>query len=112
MGRTPLRALNSRVSCQSLAVAEADGIDAGDLVSGHAGLLDAGPMSFFDQGVAVTDAAGFYLDANLAAAGLRGGALDNFEVSTCLADLNDFHGSHRWGEGFSGFKVSRLNCGL
>jgi len=40
----------------------------------------------------VTDAARFYLDTNLATAWLRDRALDDFEISTWLADLNGFHG--------------------
>ena len=37
----------------------ADGVDdAGDLVAGRAGKLDAGPLAFFGERVAVADAAG------------------------------------------------------
>jgi hypothetical protein len=39
----------------------------------------------------VTDAARFYLDADLTTSGLRNWAVDNFEASPGLADLNSFH---------------------
>jgi hypothetical protein len=62
-----------------------------DFVAGDARVLDAGPVSFFHQHVAVADAAGFDLNANLLGAGLRDRALDYFKVSTGFADLNGFH---------------------
>ena len=70
----------------------ADGVDAsGDLVSGDARILNAGPDSFFHQHIAVTNATGLDLNADLTASGLRGWAFDDFEVSTGFADLNGFH---------------------
>jgi hypothetical protein len=69
-----------------------DGVDAsGNLVAGHTRIFDAGPVTFFDQSIAVTDSAGFYLDADLASSGIGDGAIDDFEISTWLADLNRFH---------------------
>jgi hypothetical protein len=68
-------------------------IDAsGDLVPRHARILNTRQQSLFHQRIAVTDAARFYLDTNLATVWLRDRALDDFEISTWLADLNGFHG--------------------
>jgi len=68
------------------------GVDAaGDLMAGNAWILNSWPVPFFYQRVAVADAAGFNLDAHLIASGLRRGALDDFEVSSGLADLHGFH---------------------
>ena len=64
----------------------------------------SGPVSFFDQHVAVADAAGFDLDAHLAAGGFGDGALDDFEISSGFADLDGFHIFHpqrEIGDGFS-----------
>jgi hypothetical protein len=70
----------------------ADLIDAaGNLVSGNAGILNARPKTFFHQRIAVADAAGFDFDAHLPAPGLGSWTLDDFEISTWLADLNGFH---------------------
>jgi hypothetical protein len=40
----------------------------------------------------VADAAGLNFNAHLPAAGLRNGTLDDFKISTGLADLDGFHG--------------------
>ena len=49
----------------------ADGIDpTGDFVSGHAWILEAGPMTLFYECVAVADTAGFDFDSDLGAGGL------------------------------------------
>jgi hypothetical protein len=70
----------------------ADRIDAsGDLVSGDAWIFQAWPDAFFDQSIAVANAAGFDFDADLATGGLGDWALDYFEISTGLADLDGFH---------------------
>jgi hypothetical protein len=65
---------------------------AGDFVSRHARILQAGPDAFFDQSVAMADAARFNFDADLAGAGLGNGAVDHFQISVGLADLDGFHG--------------------
>jgi hypothetical protein len=80
LARLPLRDL--RANCIN---------SSGDLVTRDAGILDAGPKAFFHEGIAVTDAARFHLDANLATGGLRDGTLYDFKISTGLADLNGFH---------------------
>src|SRR5690242_8653190 len=70
----------------------ADCIDAsGDLVSGDAWILNAGPLPFLHESVTVAYAAGFHFDTNLATGGLGDRAVDQFEISTRLADLNGFH---------------------
>jgi hypothetical protein len=63
-----------------------------DLVTRNAGILKSGPLSFFNERIAVADATRLDLDANLAARGLRDGTFHKFKVSTGLADLNGFHG--------------------
>ena len=71
----------------------AECVDAsGNLVAGHARILNAGPVSLFHQRIAVADAAGLNFNAHLPAAGLRNGTLDDFKISTGLADLDGFHG--------------------
>ncbi len=73
----------------------ADGIDAaGDFVSGNARILDAGPMAFFHERVAVADAAGFDFNAHLGAAGFGNISFDQFEIAAGLADLDGFHFRH------------------
>jgi hypothetical protein len=73
----------------------ADGVDAsGNFVSGDARILDAWPHSFFHQHIAVADAAGLNLDANLITPWLGYGTLNDLKVSAGLADLNRFHGRH------------------
>jgi hypothetical protein len=70
----------------------ADRIDAaGDLMAWHARILKSGPHAFLNQRVAVADAARFHLDANLAATRLGHGALNDFEITSGLADLHGFH---------------------
>jgi hypothetical protein len=49
-------------------------------------------VSFFHKGITVTDPARLDLDADLTARGLRNWALNDFKVSTGLADLNCLHG--------------------
>src|ERR1700681_4142810 len=74
----------------------ADGVDAaGDFVSGDTWVLDAGPIAFFDQGVAVADTAGFNFNSDLVARRLGDISLDEFEVAAGFADLNCFHFWHR-----------------
>jgi hypothetical protein len=70
----------------------ADGIDAaGDFVSGNARILDAGPVAFLYERVAVADAAGFDFNPDLAAGGLGNVSFDEFEITAGLADLDSFH---------------------
>ena len=70
----------------------ANGIDApGNLVARHSRVLNSRPQPFFHERVAVTDAAGFHLDAHLPASGLRSWALDDFETTSRLADLDGLH---------------------
>src|ERR1700722_2214871 len=74
--------------------AVADGIDASsDLMAGNARILNAWP-SLLDQNIAMANAAGFDLDTNLIAPGLRNGTLDDLKIATGLGDLNCFHGRH------------------
>ncbi len=73
----------------------ADGVDAaGDFVSGNAWILEAGPIAFLYQHVAVADAAGFDFDPDLVAGGLGDVSFDEFEITTGFADLDSFHFRH------------------
>src|SRR5882762_5565492 len=73
----------------------ADGVDAaGDLVSGNARILDAGPIAFLYERVAVADAAGLDFDPDLVAGGIGNVSLDEFEITAGLADLDSFHFRH------------------
>jgi hypothetical protein len=75
--------------------AVANGVDAaGYFVAGNARVLDSRPMAFFYERVAVADAAGFNLDADLPARGLGNVAFDEFKISAGLAYLDGFHAGH------------------
>jgi hypothetical protein len=83
----------------------AHGVDApGDLVPWNARVMDAGPMSFFDEDITMTNTASLDLNAYLTTTGLRDWAFDNFEISTRFADLNGFH------EGLSVGKLRAMSC--
>src|SRR5256886_7288523 len=70
----------------------ADCIDApGDLMTGHTRILKSGPQTFFNENVAVTNAARFYFHANLPSTRLRDVAFHQFPISTGLANLCCFH---------------------
>src|SRR5262249_54031277 len=53
----------------------------GNLVTGHPRVLNSRPVSFFDQRVAMTNAAGFHLDPNLCAVRAGNLAFDNFKIA-------------------------------
>jgi hypothetical protein len=73
----------------------ADGVDAArDFVAGNAWILEAGPMAFFYERVAVADAAGFDFNPDLAAGGLGNVPFDEFEITASFADLDGFHSRH------------------
>jgi hypothetical protein len=70
----------------------ADGVHAPcNFVPWYAGVLQPGPKSFFHQHVTMTNAAGFDLDANLSASGLRDGTLNQFEVTAGSGYLDNSH---------------------
>ena len=80
----------------------ADGVDdPGDFVAGGAGELDAGPVAFFGERVAVADAAGMNADTHVAGAGLGKFLFDELERTAGGGDLHGtaFYGWH--GEVFS-----------
>src|SRR5258708_25863877 len=78
--------------------AGADVIDhAGDFVSGGAGILSAGPVSFFYEAVAVTDAASLHANAHVPRARIWNVALLNFEICARLGYDGDLH---LWHKGF------------
>jgi hypothetical protein len=73
----------------------ADRVDAAsNFVSGNAGILEAGPVTVFYDRIAVTDTAGFDLDADLSTSRLGNVAFDEFKASARLADLHNFHARH------------------
>src|SRR5262249_5469570 len=55
-----------------------------DFVSGSTGILNAGPLAFFREHVAVANPAGLHLDQHLASTGLRNLALDDFKICSRL----------------------------
>src|SRR5258708_37800557 len=64
-----------------------DGVDAaGNFVPRNARVLDAGPITFLDQRIAVADAAGFDLNTDLVARRLGNISFDNFEITARFAD--------------------------
>src|SRR6266851_4707046 len=73
----------------------ADGVDAAsDLVSGNARILEAWPIAFLYQHVAVADAAGFDFDPDLVAGGLGDVSFYEFEIATGFGDLDGLHFRH------------------
>ena len=75
----------------------ADSVDAaGDFVSGNAWILEAGPMAFLNEDVAVADAAGFDFDPDLAAGGIGNVSFDEFEIAVGFADLDSLHSRHNF----------------
>jgi hypothetical protein len=93
----------------------AHGVDAaGNFVSGNARVLDAGPLAFFHQRIAVADAASLDSNPDLAAAGLGNVSLDEFEFAAGFGDLDDLHAGHnlflsafRSGDAGPGWKLIR-----
>jgi hypothetical protein len=67
---------------------------AGNFVPGDARVLDTWPMSLFDEGVTVANAACFDPDAHLVSSGFRDRTFDQFKVSAGFGDLYRFHGCH------------------
>ena len=65
--------------------------DTRDFMSWNARILNAGPLAFFCEHVAVADAAGLYLDAHLPRARLRNLALDDLEIGSRFRNLRHFH---------------------
>ena len=64
--------------------------DAGDFVSGGAGVGHAGPKAVFDEMVAEANAAGLDADADMSQGRLRDFALLQLEIGTGLGDYGDF----------------------
>jgi hypothetical protein len=64
---------------------------ADDFVTRNAGVLDAGPLAFFREHVAVTDAAGLDPDSHVSCAWLGNLALDDLEITSRPRDLRQFH---------------------
>ena len=73
----------------------ASGIDkTDDLMARHARQRDARKHGQLGKGVAVADAAGLDLDADLAVTGLRDRTLDDLERAVGTGDLRDSHLAH------------------
>src|SRR3989454_10062503 len=66
-----------------------------DFVSRNTGVLNPRPSSFFDEHVAVTDAAGLRFDAHVSRAWLRHLSLDDLEISSCFGNLRHLHWCYR-----------------
>jgi hypothetical protein len=69
---------------------------AGNFVSGNARILDAGPIAFLYERVAVADATGFDFDPDMVAGGVGNVSFDEFEITAGLADLDSFHFRHNF----------------
>ncbi len=65
--------------------------DTGDFVPWNARILNAGPRPFLNQRVAVADATGLDLDANVSRTRLRDFALDNLKIASWALNLGYFH---------------------
>jgi hypothetical protein len=76
--------------------------DAGDLVSGHARIGDAWPVSFFCQRIAVTQAARLHLDTDFARTRLRNRPVDHLKPTAGPAYLHCAHGRRHTSSSFSG----------
>src|SRR5207249_1058405 len=86
--------------------AAADRIDPpGDFMARHTGILNPGPETFFDEHVAVANAARLHLHANLSRARLRDVAFYQFPISAWFADLRRLHCIHN---SFAGLAVALL----
>jgi hypothetical protein len=69
-----------------------DGAD--DLMSGNARVFEVGEEAFLGHAVAVADAAGFYLDPDLAGGGFGNIPLDQLERTLRTRNLGDSHLRH------------------
>jgi hypothetical protein len=88
----------------------AECIDAScNLVTGHARILNARPVPFFHESIAVADSTSFNFDADLSASGLGSGTLDDFKICSGLTDLNGFHGDYL--SIADGMKLAMKSCG-
>ena len=67
----------------------------GNFVTGNSRILQARPISFLSQNIAVADAAGRHFDSHLAIARFGDGPLYNLKVPTGTADLRHFHACHK-----------------
>src|SRR5580698_8095355 len=65
--------------------------DARDLVSGNARILNARPLTFLCQHVAVANAAGLHFDAHLSHTRLGNLAFDDFEIRPRFRNLRHLH---------------------
>jgi hypothetical protein len=78
----------------------------------HAGILKSRPDPFLYEHIAVADATGFHLDANLSAPGFRLRALDDFEIPSWLTHLHCFHlNSFLYGLRAGGHEmIAKISC--
>ncbi len=72
-----------------------DGVNAsGNFMTGNSRILNARPESFLDEDIAMTNATGFHLDADLATARVWNISFDEFETAASFSYLHCFHASH------------------
>src|SRR5712664_1740322 len=64
---------------------------AGDFVSGGTGILNAGPVSFLYEAVAVTDAASLHANTHMPGARVGNFSLDDFKIRSRFRYLRYFH---------------------
>ena len=67
-----------------------------NFVSGNAGILKARPQAFFDEHIAVADATGVDLDADLSRVRLWDRTLDDFKLRSGFRNLCSLHGCYFW----------------
>src|SRR6266478_4010076 len=66
-----------------------------DFVSGGAGILNAGPVTFFYEAVAVADATSLHANAHVPRAWVGNFAFDDFKIRAGFRHLCHFHFCHR-----------------
>src|SRR5713101_1950647 len=76
-------------------------------MAGHARILQAGPVAFLDQRIAVADATGLDFDSHPAGARLGNFTFDDFKWPAGTADLRGTHLLHN--KVLDGQKSFRLN---
>jgi hypothetical protein len=65
-------------------------------VAGHARILEAGPVPFLHERIAVTDAAGLDFDPDLTGPGLGNFAFNDFKRPAGAGDLGSAHLGHNF----------------
>ena len=93
--RPPLPPFTRESAIQKVRLAEdsCNTRDPGKVALAYAidGIMETGPETFFDQGIAMANAAGFNLHAHLTSARLRNVAFHQFPIAAGFAYLRRLH---------------------